>query len=140
MATVVYTLIINVNENLLILMGLRGIPLDLVIIPLAIISIVLSILLISAALIPILIVPLVPPSALGIVLILQFYGIHPHYFTMTSLSATFIYFAASAIGFVGAILALYHLIRNYLAMSLLHQYRQRREESGSVSTDQDEPL
>jgi hypothetical protein len=135
MATVVYTLIINVNENLLILTGLRGIPLDLVIIPLAITSIVFSILLISAALIPMLVVPLVPPSALGIILILQFYGIHPSFFTITSLSSTFIYFAASAIGFVGAILALYHLIRNYFGVSLLHHFRKRRKETSSVSTD-----
>ena len=128
MTTVVFTLFVNMNENLLLLVGLRGIFLDSVIITLAISGIVLSIVLIAAALTPILTMPLSSLTALGILLFLQQYGIPINalaYFP--SLVSVFVYFAAVAIGFVGVILSLYLLLRTYLVNPLIRQYQNRRK-------------
>jgi|GEM_PF-3356953 len=128
MATVVFTLLINMIENLILIAGLSGIALDPAILPLAIGSIIISVIFISAALIPVLGVPFTPPSALGVLILLQLYGIpYNTFFYLSSLFSVFIYFAAIAIGFVGVFLALYLLLRTYLVPPLLRRYRRRTE-------------
>ena len=126
LATVMLTLIINITETIILLSGLGGILLDPAIVPLAIGGIIIAILLISVALFPILVMPLAPPSALGVILLLHQYGIPPPYdFSyMPALLSVFIYFGALAVGFVGAFLALYLLIRTYLAGPLLQRLQQ----------------
>ena len=136
MTTVVFTLLVNMIENLLLLTGVSRIFLDLVIMSLAISGMLLSIVLIAAALTPILSMPLSPLSALGILLFLPQYGIPIEdlaYFP--SLVSVFVYFAAAAIGFVGVILSLYLLLRTYLVNPLIHQYRSRRESPASQAND-----
>ena len=136
MATVIFTLLVNLNESILLLAGLRPIPLDPVIISLAITGIILSVILIVAALIPVLAMPLSSLSALCILILLQLYGIPYNTFVyFPSLIFVFVYFAAVAIGFVGVILSLYHLIRTYLATSLISRYRSRRESVASPADD-----
>jgi hypothetical protein len=134
MVTVFFTLFVNMTENLLLLAGVSRISLDPVIMSLAITGIILSIILIVAAITPILAMPLSSLSALGILLLLQLYGIP--YNTLAyfpSLVSVFVYFAAVAVGFVGVILSLYLLIRTYLANPLISQYRSRRESLTSLA-------
>jgi hypothetical protein len=136
MTTVVFTLFVNMNENLLLLIGVSRIYLDPVIISLALAGIILSILLIVAALTPILTMPLTSLSALGILLFLHQYGIPIDtlaYFP--SLVSVFVYFAAVAVGFVGVILSLYLLLRTYLGNLLISRYRSRRDSPPSPAND-----
>jgi hypothetical protein len=136
MSTVVLTLIVNVNEHILLLLGLRGIPLDPAIVPLAIAFIIVSILLIATALIPILVMPLAPPTALLIMLQLHLHAIPIDTFAWRpGLIAAFIYFAAVAIGFVGIFLSLYLIIRTYLAAPLYQRIRKEKTISGPTETE-----
>ncbi len=135
MATVVLTLIVNINEAIFIVTGLGGIPFDPVIVPLAFGGIILAILLIAVALIPLMVMPLAPASALGILLLLHRYGIPYDFFYLPSLLTVFIYFAAIAVGFVGAFLALYLLIRTYLAAPLLNRLQTQSESSSITQED-----
>ncbi len=126
MTTVVLTLVVNVNEHILLLIGQRGIPLDPAIVPLAFALIIVSIILIAAALIPVLVMPLAPPTALLIMLQLHLHAIPINTFAWRpGLIAAFIYFAAVAIGFVGIFLSLYSIIRTYLAVPLYHKIRKK---------------
>jgi hypothetical protein len=139
MATVVLTLVVNLNENILLLNGLTGIPLDPVIVPLAVAYILVSILLIAVALIPILAMPLAPPTALVILLQLHLHAIPFNFSWMPSLISAFVYFAAVAIGFVGIFLSLYLIIRTYLAVPLYTRIRKRDTESFSENDDKESP-
>jgi hypothetical protein len=130
MATVTFTLIVNINENLLLLTGLSGVLLDSSIIFLAILGIILSLLLIISALIPILGIPLTPVSALGVILLLHLFGIPYNSLSpLLSLLSVFIYFAAIAVGFVGIFLALYLFIRTFFAVPFLNRYPRKSNPS-----------
>ncbi|MFX1566430.1 MAG: hypothetical protein ACFFCH_10610 [Promethearchaeota archaeon] len=130
MATVVLTLVVNINEYLVVLLGLGRITLDPVIISLAIAGIVLSILLIAVTMLPILTMPLATPFAFGILLLVHQYGIPINTFSyLPSLLSVFMYFGAIAIGFVGAFLSLYLLFRKYVLSPLLMRYRSPKESS-----------
>ncbi|MHA2427764.1 MAG: hypothetical protein ACXADB_07050 [Candidatus Hermodarchaeia archaeon] len=136
MATVVFTLFVNMNENLLLLAGVSRIALDPVIISLAVTGTILSILLIVASITPILTMPLSSVSALGILLFLHQYGIPiDNLAYVLSLVSVFVYFAAIAVGFVGVILSLYLLLRTYLVSLLISRYRSRRESPASLAND-----
>ncbi|MFX1317975.1 MAG: hypothetical protein ACFE9D_01030 [Promethearchaeota archaeon] len=138
MTTVVLTLVVNINEHILLLIGQRGISLDSAIVPLAIAFIIVSIILIAAALVPILIMPFAPPTALLIMLQLHLYAIPIHTFAWgPSLIAAFTYFAAIAIGFVGIFLSLYLIIRTYLAVPL---YQRIRKKDTMLRTTENEGL
>ncbi len=132
MAALVLTLVVNINENVLLLVGQRGIPLDPMIVLLAIGGIIVSIILITAALIPVIVIPVSSLSAFGILLLLHLLGIPYNFSYLPSLLSVFVYFAAMAVGFVGVFLALYLLIRYYLAVPLLNRFR--KQKSSSIST------
>ncbi|MFX1508714.1 MAG: hypothetical protein ACFFBR_00270 [Promethearchaeota archaeon] len=129
MATVVLTLVVNINEYLIFLSGLGRIPLDPVILSLAITGVILSILLVVATLIPILTIPFAAPFGFGILLLLHQYGIPWDFSYLPSLLSVFVYFGTIAVGFVGAFLSLYLLLRNYVISPLLIRYRSQRVSS-----------
>lgn len=129
MATVVLTLVVNINEYLIFLSGLGRIPLDPVILSLAVTGIILSILLVVATLIPILTIPFAAPFGFGILLLLHQYGIPWNFSYLPSLLSVFVYFGAVAVGFVGAFLSLYLLLRNYVISPLLMRYHSQRVSS-----------
>jgi hypothetical protein len=136
MATVLFTLLVNLNDNLLLLAGVSGIVFDPMIISLAVPGIVLSIFLIVASITPILTMPLSSLSALSIVLFLHQYGIPIDVLSyVPSLVSVFVYFAAVAVGFVGVILSLYLLLRTYLVSPLISRYRRQRELQASLAND-----
>jgi hypothetical protein len=136
MTTVVLTLVVNVNEHILLLIGQRGIPLDAAIVPLVIAFIIVSILLIAAAVVPILVMPLAPPTALLIMIQLHLHAIPVHTFAWRpGLIAAFFYFAAVAIGFVGIFLSLYLVIRSYLAVPLYQRIRKEETTSSPTETE-----
>jgi hypothetical protein len=108
-----FVLIINIGDAFLLLTGLSGITLDPWIMPLAVGGVIASVVLLFVTILPALTMPASWPTALGIVWVLHLYGVH-YAGTLLGLVSTFLYFAATAIGFVAAFLTLYLLFRTYL--------------------------
>jgi hypothetical protein len=122
-ATVILTVLVNLADSFLLLMGLSGIPLDSMMIPLIVCGILLSLLFIVAAIIPVLTMPLACPSALAIIVLVHLFGVPFNLHYLPSLVSTFLYFAAVAIGFVGVFLSIYMLFRNYIVAAFLRRFR-----------------
>jgi hypothetical protein len=139
-ATVLLTLVINLGFTVYLLSGLSGIPLDPVIISLAIGAIILTVILLLAAIPPVLAMPLACPSALGVFIFLTQYAYEPVYglpspivYNLSYLS-TLLYLGTVAIGFVAIFLSFYLLLRTYLLTPLVQRRRSPSNEE-TVNTE-----
>ena len=122
LATVNYALLINIADTILLLAGLSGIPLDPWITSLAAGGIIASLLLVFVTLLSSLPMPASWPTALGIIGFLHLYSVH-YAETLLGLVSAFLYFVATAIGFVAVFLALYLLVRHYLGAAILNRFK-----------------
>ncbi|MFW9986755.1 MAG: hypothetical protein ACFFDJ_09345 [Candidatus Odinarchaeota archaeon] len=122
-ATVVLTLLVNLADSFLLLVGLSGIPTDIMIIPLIISGFIISLFLLIVAMIPVMTMPLACPSALTILTLVQLFSVPFYLHYLPSLVSTFLYFAAIATGFVGVFLSIYMLFRNYIGVAILKRFR-----------------
>jgi len=122
LATVNYALVINIADAALLLAGLSGIPLDPLITSLSIGGIIASILLLFITLLPGLTMPASWPTALGIIGFLHLYSVH-YAETLLGQVSAFLYFTATAIGFVAAFLALYLILRQHIGGVILRRVK-----------------
>ncbi|MFX1300109.1 MAG: hypothetical protein ACFFAL_04110 [Promethearchaeota archaeon] len=128
-STVLLTLVINMGFTVYLLSGLSGIPLDPVVISLAIGAIILAIILLIAAIPPVLAMPLACPTAIGVFIFLTQFGYEyvpglpsTIVYTLSYLS-TLLYLGTVAIGFVAIFLSFYLLLRTYIITPLLERRR-----------------
>ncbi|MDO8055885.1 MAG: hypothetical protein Q6361_03410 [Candidatus Hermodarchaeota archaeon] len=122
LATLNYALIINIVDATFLLSGLSGIPLDPWIISFAFGGIIASILLGFITLLSSLPMPASWSTALGIIGFLHLYSVHSAETLLGQVSA-FLYFAATAIGFVAVFLALYLFLRHYIGAAILDRVK-----------------
>jgi hypothetical protein len=124
-ATLILSLLVNVIDTFLILIGQTGISFDPIIFPIAIILICGSLFLLIAATIPVLATPPSCPTALAIMTALHIYGFHYviglpiGLYDALALGSTFLYFLFTAIGVIGTFVSVYVLIR-YCVLAKLH--------------------
>ncbi|MDO8123084.1 MAG: hypothetical protein Q6364_01745, partial [Candidatus Hermodarchaeota archaeon] len=117
-----------------------GIPLDPVVISLAIGAIILTVVLLIAAIPSVLAMPLACPTALGVFIFLTQYAyeyVHGLPSTIVynlSYLSTLLYLGTVAIGFVAIFLSLYFLLRTYL-ITPLAQRRQSPSNGATVNTE-----
>jgi hypothetical protein len=139
-ATVLFTLLINMGFTVYLLSGLSGIPLDPIVISLAIGAIIIAIILLIAAIPPVLAMPLACPTALGVFIFLYQFGYEyflglPSYIVHNlSYLSTLFYLGTVAIGFVAIFLSLYLLLRTYIITPLIQRQRSPSEPV-TASTD-----
>jgi hypothetical protein len=133
LATVNYALVINIADAAILLVGLGGIPTDPWILFLAVGGIIASILLVFVTLLASISMPASWPTALGIIAFLHLYSVH-YAVTLLGQVSAFLYFAATAIGFVAVFLALYVLLRTYLGPALLSRIKSVRTSSSEEET------
>ena len=131
LATVNYTLIVNIIDAAFLLAGTSGIPLDPWVVSLAVSGIIGSVILLSVTLLPALTMPAAWPTALGIVGFLHLYGVY-YEGTLPGLLSTFLYFVASAIGFVAGFLALYLFLRSFIWPGILRRFKRDSNNSGTM--------
>ena len=133
-ATVLLTLLINIGFTLYLLSGLSGIPLDAVVISLAIGAIILTVILLIAAIPAVLAMPLSCPTALGVFIFLTQYayeyvpGLPSTIVYNLSYLSTLLYLGTIAIGFVAIFLSFYLLLRTYLLTPLIKRRRTQSNE------------
>jgi len=139
-ATVLLTLLINIGFTVYLLSGLSGIPLDPIIISLAIGAIIIAVILLIAAIPPVLAMPLACPTALGVFIFLYqfgydyFLGLPSSIVYNLSYLSTLFYLGTVAIGFVAIFLSLYLLLRTYIITPLIQRQRSPSNEV-TASTD-----
>ncbi|MFX1301014.1 MAG: hypothetical protein ACFFDE_08715 [Promethearchaeota archaeon] len=139
-STVLLTLVINMGFTVYLLSGFSGIPLDPVVISLAIGAIILAIILLIAAIPPVLAMPLACPTALGVFIFLTQFGYEyipglpsTLVYNLSYLS-TLLYLGTVAIGFVAIFLSFYLLLRTYIITPLLQRRRAASSEE-EVNTE-----
>jgi hypothetical protein len=118
--TLHFSLLINLLDTILLLSGQSGIPLDLSGITMAVFILLLSILLLLATSLPLFASPPSSITALGIMTFLHAYAYRPAY--PLSIPSTLLYFAALAVGFVGALLSIFTIIRYYFGPWVQKRY------------------